>query len=294
MDVRTRIPVTREQVSLKEVLQVLWARRWRAAGFTAALVVLAAIAGLIAPKEYEASIIVAAVSETPGSQMGGGLASMVSQFSGLASLAGLSLSAESHRAETIAVLQSRDLTEQYIQQNHLLPILYPKLWDARLGRWKTTDPEKIPNLWKANEYFKHRVRSVTESTKTGLVTLTITWTDPQLAAQWANGLVNATNDYLRSQASAEADRNVAYLEQEAARTEEVGVKQAIYMVLENEIDKAALARSTEQYALKILDHAAPPAKPSSPQKRVWCLLALLTGLFLSLFAAFVEVAWRNA
>lgn len=293
MDVRTRIPVTREQVSLKEVLQVLWAKRWRATGFTAALVVLAAIAGLLAPKEYEASIIVAAVNETPGSQMGG-LSSMMSQFGGLASLAGLSLGVNSHRAETVAVLQSRDLTEQYIQQNHLLPILYPKLWDAKLGRWKTSDPDEIPNLWKANEYFKHRVRSVTESTKTGLVTLTITWTDPQLAAEWANGLVNATNAYLRSQASAEADRNVAYLEQEAAKTDEVGVKQAIYLVLENEIDKAALARSTDQYALKILDHAAPPAKASSPQKRVWCLLALLTGLFLCLFAAFIEVAWRNA
>jgi len=293
VDVRTRIPVTREQVSLKEVIQVLWARRWRAAGFTTALVVLVAIISLIVPKKYEATITVAAVSQTPGSQMGG-LSSMMSQFGGLASLAGLSLNVNSHKEETVAVLQSRDLTEQYIQQNNLLPVLYPRLWDARLKRWKTTDPEKIPSLWKANEYFKHSIRSVTESTKTGLVTLTITWTNPQQAAQWANGLVDATNDYLRSQASAEADRNVAYLEQEAARTEEVGVKQAIYMVLESEIDKAALARSTQQYALKILDHAAPPAKASSPQKKVWCLLALLTALFLCVFAAFVEVAWRDA
>lgn len=294
LDVRTEIPITREQISLKEVLQVLWRSKWLAAGFIAALVAAALLAAWLAPREYEASILVSAVAESPdGSQMGA-LRSVASEFSGLASLAGLSMGGSSRKAETIAVLQSRELTEQYIASHHLLPILYPKLWDARLNRWKSNDPAKIPNLWTANEYFKHHVRSVTENAKTGLVTLTITWRNPQLAAEWANGLVKATNDYLRSQAIAEADRNIAYLEQQAAKTDEVGVKQAIYSILENEVDKAMLARGTEQYALKVLDSAAPPAEPSSPRPLMWSLLALFAGLLLSLFAAFVKVAWQAA
>jgi hypothetical protein len=220
--------------------------------------------------------------------------SIMSEFSGLTALAGLSIDADSRKAETIAVLQSRQLTEQYIDGNHLLPVLFSKLWDARLERWKPTDPDKIPNLWTANEYFKRQVRSVTESKKTGLVTLTITWTDPQLAAAWANGLVKAANDYLRAQAIGIADRNVAYLETQAAKTDEVGIKQAIYLILENEIDDAMLARGKEQYALKVLDPAAPPAKPFSPRPKLWSLFALFSGLVLSLFAAFVKVAWRAA
>lgn len=294
MDVRAPIPVTREQISLKEVLQVLWVRRWRAAGFTATLVATALIAAWLAPREYEASILVAAVAETPGGPHLGGLSSIVSQFSGLTALAGLSIGADSRKAETIAVLQSRHLTEQYIESNHLLPVLYPKLWDSRLQRWKPIDPKKIPNLWTANEYFKHRVRSVTESKRTGLVTLTITWTDPELAAAWANGLVKAANDYLRAQAIGTTDRNIAYLEEQAAKTDQVGIRQAIYMVLENEIDDAMLARGKEQYALKVLDPAAPPARPSSPRPVMWSLFALFCGLVLSLFAAFVKVAWREA
>lgn len=294
VDVRTQIPVTREQVSLKEVLQVLWMRKWLATGFTATLLAAALIAAWLLPKKYEASVLVAAVTETPGESEMGGLRSIMSEFSGLSSLAGLSIGADSRRAETIAVLQSRKLTQQYIEDNHLLTVLFAKLWDARHGRWKPTNPEKIPNLWTANEYFKHHVRAVTESKKTGLVTLTITWTDPQLAAEWANGLVKATNDYLRAQASDIADRNVAYLEQQAAKTDEVGVREAIYLVLQSEIDKAMIARGKEQYALKVLDPAVPPAKPSSPKPVMWSLVAVFAGLLLSLLAAFVKVAWQEA
>ncbi|HEY6515929.1 MAG TPA: Wzz/FepE/Etk N-terminal domain-containing protein, partial [Steroidobacteraceae bacterium] len=271
VDVRAQIPITREQVSLKEVLQVLWLRRWRATGFTATLVALALIAAWLAPRKYEASILVDPVTQTPGESQMGGLRSMMSQFSGLGALAGLSLGSDSHRAETIAVLQSRQLTEQYIDDNHLLPILYAKRWDSRLKRWNTSKPKKIPTLWKANEYFKHSIRSVTESKKTGLVTLTITWKDPQLAAAWANGLVEAANDYLRAQAIGTSDRNIAYLKAQAAQTDDLGIKQAIYLVLENEIDDAMLARGKEQYALKVLDPAAAPDKPSFPQPVLWSL-----------------------
>lgn len=294
LDVRTRIPLSREQVSLKEVLQLLWTRKWRATGFTAALVAMALLTALLLPKKYEASTLVAAVTETPGGSEIGRLGSALMGLGGLASLAGVSVGLNSRSAETIAVLQSRELTEQFIQQNHLLPVLYAKLWDAGRGRWKPMKPSKIPNLWKADRYFKHQVRSVTQNPKTGLVTLTITWTDPQLAAEWANGLVKLTNDYLRAQAIAVSDRNVAYLESQAAKTEDVGVKQSIYLVLQNEIAKATLARGTEQYALKVLDPAAAPAEPSSPKPLMWCLLALLTGLTLSLLAAFVRVAWQSS
>ncbi len=294
MDARTQINVTREQISLKEVLEVLWAGRWRALIFTAVLVAGAIVAAWLAPRKYEASILVSVVTEGPeGSQMGGAVGSVMSQFSGLASLAGLS-TANTRRAETIAVLQSRALTEDYVRQNDLLPILYARLWDPGLKRWKVDDPRKIPTLWTANQYIRHHVRSVTDDAKTGLVTLTITWTNPVVAADWANGFVKATNDYLRAQAIAETDRNIAYLEDQASKTDEVGAQQAIYSILQNQIDKAMLARGTEQYALKVLDPAAPPDDRSSPKPVMWTLLALFTGLLLSLFAAFVKVAWRSA
>lgn len=294
VDARAQVNVTREQISLKEVLEVLWGARWRALAFTCALVAGALIAAWLAPKKYEASVLVAAVEQNPESSRMGALSSVASQFSGLASLAGLSLGANSQKAETIAVLQSRALTERYVSDNQLLPLLYAKLWDPRLKRWKVSDPKKVPNLWRANEDFKHHIRTVTTDARTGLVTLAITWKNPEVAAAWANGLVAATNAYLRNQAIAEAQSNITYLETQASKTDAVGERQVIYSLLQDQIDKEMLARGTEQYALKVLDPAAPPDEPSSPKPLVWTLLAVFAGLLLSLFAAFVKVAWRRA
>ncbi len=79
----------------------------------------------------------------------------------------------------------------------------------------------------------------------------ITWTNPEQAAAWANGLVAMTNDYLRSEAITEAQRNIDYLNQRAANTTLMPVKQVIYGILENEINKEMLARGTKEYALKV-------------------------------------------
>ena len=54
-----------------------------------------------------------------GGQMGG-MSSVISQFGGLASLAGIPPGQDAKRAETLAALESAALTERYIAQNDFL------------------------------------------------------------------------------------------------------------------------------------------------------------------------------
>jgi uncharacterized protein involved in exopolysaccharide biosynthesis len=282
----------RDEIRLKELVQEIWRRRWLVCGVTAVFGALAVAAVWVSPKMYKASIIVSAVSNAPGSQMNG-LGSLVSQVGGLASLAGLSMGADSRKAESIAVLQSESLTQQYIQQNRLLPVLFARLWDVRSQRWRVTDARKAPTVWKGGQFFKG-IRTITTDTRTGLVTMSITWQDPKVAAKWANDLVSMTNDYLRAKAIAESERNIAYLNQQASKTDVVGVKQAIYTLLQNEINKEMLARGADEYALKVVDPAIAPEKASSPQPVLWTLLGLFGGLVLALFAIFVQLAYRKS
>ena len=142
------------------------------------LTLAAAIAARIVPKIYRASIIVAPVINTPGSNgSGGGVSSMVSQFSNLASLAGIGVGGDTRKYEAVALLQSETIIEDYIRNNNLLPVLYPRLWNAASGRWKSSDPSDIPTVWKATQRFKRHIANVFTDSKTGLVTLTITWYD---------------------------------------------------------------------------------------------------------------------
>jgi uncharacterized protein involved in exopolysaccharide biosynthesis len=288
MDTKAR-DWTNDEITLGEFLYVIRRAKWSIAAFALSFAVIAYATAHFLPKKYEASIVVSPVSTNESSPQSGGFgAALVSQFSGLAEMAGISLTNDQKKAETLAVLKSQALTERYIQDNHLLPVLYPKLWDPVHGTWKTTDSQKTPTLWKANEYFKGHVRTITIDAKTGLVTLAITWTDPRLAAQWANGLVRMTNDYLRAKAIDESERNIAYLTGEASKTDVVGVKQAIYTLLENQFDKVMIARGNDEYAIRVLDPAQPPERPSSPKPLIWALIGLGFGVLVALGTALLR------
>jgi hypothetical protein len=211
------------------------------------------------------------------------LASAASELGGLASLVGLNFGgAGQQKAEALATLQSKILTYRYIRDNNLLPILYAKEWNPTLKQWKLKDPKKVPTLWKANRLFGKTIRSVDDDPKTGLVTLAIRWKDPYQAAQWANGLVKMTNDYLRQQAIDEARRNIAYLNQEISKPNDVGLKAAIYALMESEIKKEMIARGRKQFALRVIDPAVPPEKESFPRPLLWTVGGFLGGVFLGL------------
>jgi uncharacterized protein involved in exopolysaccharide biosynthesis len=204
------------EISLNDVFGVVWTKRWTVLIVTLLSTAVAGVATLVVQKKYTASVTLSAASDSSANGRMGALSSgLASQFQGLASLAGVGGPNDTKKSETLAVLQSESLTEAYIRENNLLPVLYAKRWDPINKKWNVSDPEKVPTLWKANQYFKKNVRNVVIDTKTGLVTLTIVWKDPKIAAEWANGLVRMTNDYLRNQEIEEADRNIAFLTEPA-------------------------------------------------------------------------------
>jgi uncharacterized protein involved in exopolysaccharide biosynthesis len=124
---------------------------------------------------------------------------------------------------------------------------------------------------------------VTTDAKTGLVTVAIKWKDPHLAAEWAKGIVQLTNNYLRDQAILETERNMAYLNEQSSKTDILGVKQAIYTLLKSEIAKQMLARGNAEFAVKVLDPAFVPEVPSSPIKILWVFVGAVAGMFASAF-----------
>lgn len=287
-----------DQMSVGEILAVLLAKKWSIFAVTILFGLLAAIAGWIIPKSYRAAVLLSPVSNSGSSQLGA-LGSMASQIGGFAALAGLSVGGDSKKSESTAVLQSEALTEKYIVENNLLPVLFWRKWDAKLGKWKDRNSEGkantsdwMPTPWKANELFKKEVRHVSSEAKTGLVTLTITWRDPETAAKWANDLVAITNDYLRGKAIDETDRNIAFLNDQALKTNVVEAKQTIYKILESEISKGMVARGNREYAFKILDPAVAPEKPITPTVPIWILAGATVGLLLSSGVVFLQFKSR--
>jgi uncharacterized protein involved in exopolysaccharide biosynthesis len=280
--------VREDQVSVRDLLLFLWRNRWIALATAGVCAIGAALVSFMVTPKYTATMTIIPVSNETGTGLSS-LGSAASSLSGLASLAGVHLGGEGKaEMEALATLQSQILTDTYVQQHNLLPILFSSQWDAASGKWKTRDPKKIPTLWKANQLFKGTIRTVEENTRTGLVTLSIKWKNPQLAAQWANGLVQLTNDYLRQKAIDESERSIAYLNQEIARTNIVEVKNAIYTLMEEEIKKEMIAKGRDEFALRVIDPAFPPERKSFPQRFLWILGGALGGLFFGFLGCVVR------
>jgi uncharacterized protein involved in exopolysaccharide biosynthesis len=283
MDQESKRPVD-DEITFRELLTEVKASKVMLCGLVAVFTLVGIVIGRLSHRQYEASTVLSPVADEGSGRMGG-LSALASQYSGLASLAGITLPGGSKKDESIAVLQSELLTERYIRDRNLLPILYADLWDPVAKKWRTTDPKKTPTLWKANRYFK-TIRGVMEDKKGGLVILTIKWTDPKQAAQWANDLVKITNGYLREKAIQEAQRNIAYLNEQATRTNVIEAQKAVYSLLETEINKEMVARGREEYALKVIDPAFVPERPSSAGPLLLGMLGFGLGCVVGVLVVF--------
>lgn len=280
--------------SARDQLLILWSHKWFIVCVTAAMTLVAGVASWLMPEKFQATVVISPVSEDYSSGRLAGIGAVLSQVGGLASLAGISTTASSIREESIATLQSSSLTQDFIETNGLLPVLFADKWDSSRNRWRVDDGSKAPTLWKANDFFRKHVRTVVEDRKTGLLTLTITWKDPVLAARWANDLVKMANDYLRSKAIRESERNIAYLNEQVSKTNIVEVKKAIFSLMEAEIRKVMIARGADEYALKVIDRALVPERPSSPRRVLWIGAGFFGGLLVAVTLILSRQMLRSA
>jgi uncharacterized protein involved in exopolysaccharide biosynthesis len=277
-----------ESINLIEAWFVVWKYKWWVLATSALCAGISLVYVFTAASWYRADVLLQPM-DNKSSQ---GLPNALSALGGLASLAGLNFSS-GNSAEAVAVLTSHEFTAAFIEEQHLLPVLFHKKWDATNKRWKSPDPREQPDTRDAVKFFDTTVRSVQEDKKTGFIRMYIEWTDPQVAATWANLLVARVNETMRNRALAEADANVTYLKQELASSSVITLQQSIGRVLESELQKLMLAKANKEYAFKILDHAQPTKWRSSPQRSLIVASAAVFGCAIAVIFLLARNAIRR-
>jgi uncharacterized protein involved in exopolysaccharide biosynthesis len=277
-----------DEIRLADLLRAMNAQRRLIIAITVAGTVLATVLALVMTPVYRSKALLVPVSQE---QENRGLSAIAGQFGGLAQLAGLNFGGGgSSKDEAIALLKSRGFTEQFIRSENLLPVLFDSKWDADQERWKSDDQNEIPTLNDGYRLFDRNVRQVTEDRKTSLVTLTIDWKDRELAARWAQLLVERVNQSMRERAIEESQRSLNYLNQELLKTEAAEVRQAIYRLIETQIKSIMWANVRDQYSFRVLDPPAVADKddPVRPRRASMIAIGTVLGFFISLLIVFVR------
>lgn len=280
--------ILHEPLTIGDFLHLLQSR-WKFIAATTVLVTsVAVLYAFLSQPVYRSEVLIAPARSDSAT---GGLSALASQIGGVASLAGVNLSNSGDDSErSYAILTSRQFTRMFVEEMNLLPELFRDDWDADENAWKMKVADDPPTLADAVEKFDKKIRSVSRNNQTGFVVVSIDWYDPQLAAQWANGMIEQLNAYLKQKDTVESQENIAYLRAEFEKTSITELRQAISRLIEQQIQGAMVANVRDEYAFNILDPAVPAQldDPVRPKRLLLLVTGLLLGLMLSLVLVLVQ------
>jgi len=271
---------------LLHMIQAIWLRRWWIFGLTALATALGIAYALLAAPVYRSEVVLLPRDTKSGS----GLSAQLGQLGGLADLAGISIGAINTH-EPLGVLQSRGFARRFITENRLLSTLATEAGTPLDGG---PGASKGPlDIRKAEDFFVRRVMRVTEDKKSGLVTIAVEWGNPIVASDWANKLAGQLNNEMRLRSLNEAESNIRYLVGQLESTATISLQQSISRLIESEMQKAMLARGTDEYAFRIIDAAEPPMRKSKPKALLVVAMAFLAGLVFSIILAVASSSIRR-
>jgi uncharacterized protein involved in exopolysaccharide biosynthesis len=272
-------PSDEDEIDLLELIRTLL-QAWKTiVGITILCNGLAVGYALYAPEVFKAETLLA-----PAQEEKSGASSALSQFGGLAAMAGVTIPADSNVERVLATLETRVFLKKFIEEKNLLPIIFEDFWDSASNSWKL---QLVQEAFIAEDGISPLRGAIeVDQDKSGLITLSISWKDPQVAAQWANDLVKQLNEQLREQAIADSKKRVGYLEQELAKTTLQDMRAVLYNLLESEKQKAMLANVNEDFALEVIDPAVAPESREKPKRKLIVALGGVCGGFLGIFAVF--------
>ncbi len=276
-----------DEINLIEFFRLLMTS-WKSISIVTVFVTGAAVVyALLEPEVYKAEVLLAPVEEEKSQ-----ISSALGQFGGLASLAGIPIPADANKEQVLATLRSRKFIQHYIEEKKLLPVLFEEQWDSANEQWIVESGNEPPTAEKTHLVFS-KIMDVSEDKKTGLVTLSITWKDPEIAAEWANDLVRRLNEELQSKAIRNSQKRIGYIEKELAKTMVKDMKEVLYRLLESEEQKAMLANVNEEFALEVIDPAVSPEHPEKLNRTLIVALGVICGLFLGTFIVFLLAFLRK-
>jgi uncharacterized protein involved in exopolysaccharide biosynthesis len=233
----------------------------------AAAIVISVITALLKRPVYRAEAVVAPVSESPLSNLGG----LANQLGGLAGLAGGLLGGGSKDwNKALAVLRSRHLIEELVTRENLLPVLFPEKRD------------RPPTMGDAVLLFQRQIMQVREDPKTGIATVRVEWFDPKVAATWANELVAIADQEQRARVVTDADTSLKELQRQLTEADGVELRTAIARLIEEQLKAKMVAGVRTQFQYQVIDRAVPADRDKrvQPTRTVMVLAGTLAGILL--------------
>ncbi len=228
--------------------------------------------------------------------------SVLNQYSGLASMAGISLpqnSADAKAYRAIATIRSKDFLKILIEMD---PSILPSIMAAKkydLNSNKLTYDENSYDLLKdawvrevdipysqkptyieAHEHYLGMIETEVDQISR-YIKISVTHISPIFAQYLLEKIIETTNEISRVNDLSESENALNFLAEEDSKTSIISIKRSISSLIDTQLKTKMLAKISDDYLLKIIDSPHIPLKKSAPNRAVICIIGFFIGLFLS-------------
>lgn len=284
-----------DEIDLRELFAVLWLNKKFIATFTTFVAFVSLLYSLSLSNIYTAQTL---LTPTMSSNSSG----LLSQYAGLASMAGVNLPSggnENHLHIALKLVHSKKLLDRLIEYESFLPdLLAAKSWsmqtntvnydqtlyDKKNKKWvrKVSLPFKqIPSSQESLEEFLKLV-SISQDNKTQLVKLNVDHLSPVVAQQWSLWIVKEINTILANMEIVNSQASIDYLNRQIQITPYSELRTMFYELIRESTKSMMLAAVNPEYVLTTIDPPVIPEMKSKPKRALICILGTLLGVMLSL------------
>ena len=289
-----------DEIDLRELFHVLWDKIFYIGAITSIFSLISIIYALMLPNIYQSQAVMMPMEANQG------MSGMLGQYSGMASLAGISLPSESgsKAQEAIARIQSFEFfSNSFLPHIKLENLMAVKKWNqasntltydasafnSESGQWvrKVKPPTStIPSSQKAYKQYQ-AIMSVSEDKKTSFVTLSVEHQSPVIAQQWVEIMMDQIDQVMRDQDRQTALQSIAYLNSLAPTVNYEEISKALASLQQEQMKRLMMVEANENYIFKVLDSPIVPEMKVKPKRSLIVILGTMLGMMLSVLGVLV-------
>ena len=290
-------PVFEDEVDLRELISVVWKEKIAIIVATGVVALSSIFISLSLTNYYtsEAVVIARDQQDTP-----------LSEFSGLASLAGVNLdNAGSSLFKMMAIIESREFVKHLITFDDVLPSIMaaksydassqelyfdPEVYDSETKTWTREVPVNRalePSYLEAHKEYLEMI-SMVKDKLTGHISIGVQHVSPVFAKEFLTLIIQEANNLNRDIDIESSSKALTYLTAELSQTPQLEVKKSISKLIEHQFETRMMASIHDDYVLIPLEPPFIPERKSGPIRSLIVILSTLVAGLVSVMTVLIR------
>ena len=288
------VSVYNDDINLYELFFALWKRKFFIIFITFLSGLLTIQYSLSLPNIYTSTALLSPASQQDSA---GG---MLSRYSGMASIAGISLpsSSANKSTEAIARISSFDFFNKFIYPNISIQNLMAvekwnpqqntlkyneEIFNSITGEWvrKVSFPLSVnPSPQEAYKAFK-KIMSISQDGKTSFISISIKHQSPFVAKEWVTNIITEINRSMRDDDKNKAIKSINFLNSQFEKINYEEIKKSLSSLQQEQMKSLMLIEANDDYIFTVLNSPISPELKSEPKRSSIVIFGTFLGFIFS-------------